>query len=432
MSSRTRLTGAHDRPRSTIAIDGPSGSGKSTVARAVARRLGIGYLDTGAMYRALTWWCLERGARPRRRRRRGGAAARACRSRSAPTRERPRVAVGGTDVSAPDPHARGVDRGVGGGDEPGGAAGAPAAASATSWPGSPRRPGEWSPRAGTSRPSSRPDARVRVLLTASEGARLRRRVHRAPRRRGRGGGGGHARPGRAPRPRRLHGLGLHRGRRRGRARRHLGPHPRREHRGRPRRRRGGHRPPRPEAPGGPAGAGAVGAAGAVEPARRHGRCSRCSTDRTPTAPSRCPDVDPVIVAANHTGISTARCVLGMSPRPSHFLVLDRCGPAPAVVPMACLGDPRATPGALAASWPHAGGRRWLVEFGTTRCRGLPEAARRAVARVDSVAIRAGPRHAGGCSVRRASGTARHPGRSVPPDLPSDDSGHEPRWATMPR
>ncbi|QIM20819.1 (d)CMP kinase [Phycicoccus sp. HDW14] len=44
----------------TIAIDGPSGSGKSSVAKAVARRLGIGYLDTGAMYRALTWWCLER------------------------------------------------------------------------------------------------------------------------------------------------------------------------------------------------------------------------------------------------------------------------------------------------------------------------------------------------------------------------------------
>jgi CMP/dCMP kinase len=44
----------------TIAIDGPSGSGKSSVSKAVAARLGIGYLDTGAMYRALTWWCLER------------------------------------------------------------------------------------------------------------------------------------------------------------------------------------------------------------------------------------------------------------------------------------------------------------------------------------------------------------------------------------
>ncbi len=45
----------------TIAIDGPSGSGKSSVSRAVARELGLAYLDTGAMYRALTWWCLEQG-----------------------------------------------------------------------------------------------------------------------------------------------------------------------------------------------------------------------------------------------------------------------------------------------------------------------------------------------------------------------------------
>lgn len=43
-----------------IAIDGPSGSGKSTVARAVAARLGLAYLDTGAMYRALTWWVRSR------------------------------------------------------------------------------------------------------------------------------------------------------------------------------------------------------------------------------------------------------------------------------------------------------------------------------------------------------------------------------------
>jgi cytidylate kinase len=44
-----------------IAVDGPSGSGKSSVSRAVADRLGVGYLDTGAMYRAVTWWCLEEG-----------------------------------------------------------------------------------------------------------------------------------------------------------------------------------------------------------------------------------------------------------------------------------------------------------------------------------------------------------------------------------
>ncbi|WP_116113513.1 (d)CMP kinase [Austwickia chelonae] len=43
-----------------IAIDGPSGSGKSSVSRQVAHRLGLDYLDTGAMYRALAWWCLDR------------------------------------------------------------------------------------------------------------------------------------------------------------------------------------------------------------------------------------------------------------------------------------------------------------------------------------------------------------------------------------
>lgn len=50
-----------DAPALTIAVDGPSGSGKSSVSKAVASRLGLAYLDTGAMYRALTWWCLDRG-----------------------------------------------------------------------------------------------------------------------------------------------------------------------------------------------------------------------------------------------------------------------------------------------------------------------------------------------------------------------------------
>lgn len=44
-----------------VAVDGPSGSGKSSVSKQVARALGYGFLDTGAMYRALTWWCLETG-----------------------------------------------------------------------------------------------------------------------------------------------------------------------------------------------------------------------------------------------------------------------------------------------------------------------------------------------------------------------------------
>lgn len=42
-----------------VAIDGPSGSGKSSTSRGVARALGLRYLDTGAQYRALTWWMLE-------------------------------------------------------------------------------------------------------------------------------------------------------------------------------------------------------------------------------------------------------------------------------------------------------------------------------------------------------------------------------------
>ena len=44
-----------------VAIDGPAGAGKSTVARALAERLGFRYLDTRAMYRALTWLAMQRG-----------------------------------------------------------------------------------------------------------------------------------------------------------------------------------------------------------------------------------------------------------------------------------------------------------------------------------------------------------------------------------
>ena len=47
-----------------VAIDGPAGAGKSTVTRALARRLGLVYLDTGAMYRALTLWVLHNGVDP--------------------------------------------------------------------------------------------------------------------------------------------------------------------------------------------------------------------------------------------------------------------------------------------------------------------------------------------------------------------------------
>ncbi len=54
--------GADRLPRPlVIAVDGPSGSGKSSVSRELARRLGLDYLDTGAMYRAVCWACLDAG-----------------------------------------------------------------------------------------------------------------------------------------------------------------------------------------------------------------------------------------------------------------------------------------------------------------------------------------------------------------------------------
>ncbi|WP_165989457.1 (d)CMP kinase [Streptomyces sp. YIM 98790] len=48
-------------PALIVAIDGPSGTGKSSTSRAVAARLGMRYLDTGAQYRAATWWMLHNG-----------------------------------------------------------------------------------------------------------------------------------------------------------------------------------------------------------------------------------------------------------------------------------------------------------------------------------------------------------------------------------
>ena len=59
-SSEPRTNTGSDRPL-VIAIDGPSGSGKSSTARGVADRLGLAFLDTGAMYRAITWLALEEG-----------------------------------------------------------------------------------------------------------------------------------------------------------------------------------------------------------------------------------------------------------------------------------------------------------------------------------------------------------------------------------
>jgi CMP/dCMP kinase len=79
-----------------VAIDGPAGAGKSTVARALAERLGFRYLDTGAMYRALTWLAMQRGLDL------GGAAALAELARVEPVTfdGEGRVWIAGTDVTA--------------------------------------------------------------------------------------------------------------------------------------------------------------------------------------------------------------------------------------------------------------------------------------------------------------------------------------------
>ncbi|WP_448629487.1 (d)CMP kinase [Cellulomonas soli] len=81
-----------------VAIDGPSGSGKSSVSKAVARRLGLAYLDTGAMYRAAAWWCHEQGVAL------DDTAAVAEAVRSMPL-------VMGVDPAAPGVHVAGTDIG---------------------------------------------------------------------------------------------------------------------------------------------------------------------------------------------------------------------------------------------------------------------------------------------------------------------------------
>lgn len=88
-----------------VAIDGPAGAGKSTVARALAERLGFRYLDTGAMYRALTWLAMKRGLDL------GDAQGLAQLAREQPVlfSEGDRVWIGGTDVTSSIRETR-VDR----------------------------------------------------------------------------------------------------------------------------------------------------------------------------------------------------------------------------------------------------------------------------------------------------------------------------------
>ncbi len=88
-----------------VAIDGPAGAGKSTVARRLAARLGFRYLDTGAMYRAVTWLAMQRGL-PLGDGEPLGAVAR---ENPVVFDEVGRVSIGGTDVTSAIRHAR-IDR----------------------------------------------------------------------------------------------------------------------------------------------------------------------------------------------------------------------------------------------------------------------------------------------------------------------------------
>lgn len=79
-----------------VAVDGPAGSGKSSVCRGVAQTLGLRYLDTGAMYRAMTWAVLQAGISP-------DDAERIGQFSSSP------IIESGTDPAAPTIHVDGVD-----------------------------------------------------------------------------------------------------------------------------------------------------------------------------------------------------------------------------------------------------------------------------------------------------------------------------------
>ena len=88
-----------------VAIDGPAGSGKSTVAKALAERLGFRYLDTGAMYRAVTWLAMQNNLDLSV----GDALAALAASEPVTFDDAGRVFIAGTDVTSSIRHQR-IDR----------------------------------------------------------------------------------------------------------------------------------------------------------------------------------------------------------------------------------------------------------------------------------------------------------------------------------
>ncbi|MEU9212964.1 (d)CMP kinase [Streptomyces sp. NPDC048415] len=87
---------ARTAPAVIVAIDGPSGTGKSSTSRAVAAQLGLSYLDTGAQYRAITWWMVSNGIDVTDA------------SAIAAAAEKPEI-ISGTDPSAPTISVDGTD-----------------------------------------------------------------------------------------------------------------------------------------------------------------------------------------------------------------------------------------------------------------------------------------------------------------------------------
>ena len=157
-----------------VAIDGPSGSGKSSVSRAVARALGAAYLDTGAMYRALTWWLLAEGV-DLRDVETVVAKAPHCPLILGVDPDRPTVTVGGRDI-ARDIRSERVTSQV---------------STVATIPAIREFMCQWQRRLIAEASAARnavvaegrdittvvaPDAQVRILLTASEAARLARRA----------------------------------------------------------------------------------------------------------------------------------------------------------------------------------------------------------------------------------------------------------------
>jgi cytidylate kinase len=147
-----------------VAIDGPAGSGKSTVARAVARRLGVAYLDTGAMYRSVAFAALRDGVDP------GDGEALAKLAGGLDIQLGERVLVDGVDATAAirGPEVTAIVSAV--------SAHPPVRADMV------RRQREWASEHGGGVAEGRdigtvvfPDADAKVFLTASESERARRR-----------------------------------------------------------------------------------------------------------------------------------------------------------------------------------------------------------------------------------------------------------------